>query len=282
MWVKWLLQVLSKVPLPMLHAVGGFFGRMVYRWDKKYRARLQANATQAGFDSPQFWREAAAQMGCGVIELAHLWTARVNDILPRVKVTGWGEVQAAQARGRGVLMLTPHVGAFELLSLWIGHKARFTAMYRPPKQAFLSDIMLTGRQKFNVNMASADIKGIRTMLRALKNNELVGLLPDQVPNSRGEAVVAQVFGAPALTMTLPAKLLKQTDAALVVMSARRVQAAHGFEIDFKVVDFTVTDDAAHDATRINDLMAQVIMHAPEQYLWGYNRYKNIGQHHVGR
>ena len=280
MWIKWLLQCVSIVPLSVLHVCGGWLGRLVYRFDKTYRTRLQINATCAGFDTPEFWSDAAAQMGRGVVELAHLWTARIDGVLSRVRVTGWDDVLAAQARGKGVLMLTPHVGAFELLSLWIGQQARFTAMYRPPKQAFLGEAMLAGRQKFNVNMASADIKGIRAMLRALKNNELVGLLPDQVPGSSGEAVVADVFGKPALTMTLPAKLLKQTDAALVVMYARRVTAKHGFEINFKVVDFVVSGDAAVDATRINDLMAQVIMAAPEQYLWGYNRYKGMGKYNV--
>lgn len=280
MWVKWFLQGLSYVPLSVLHVVGGWLGRLVYAVDKTYRLRLQVNASRAGFDSPQFWSDAAAHMGRGVVELAHLWTARVNDLLLRVRVTGWDDVLAAQARGKGVLMLTPHIGAFELLSLWIGQQARFTAMYRPPKKVFLAAAMLAGRQKFNVHMASADIKGIRTMLRALKNGELVGLLPDQVPGSSGEAVVADVFGTPALTMTLPAKLLKQTEATLVVMYARRVTEKHGFEIDFKVVDFLLSGDAVTDATRINELMAQLIMVAPEQYLWGYNRYKNTEKYNV--
>lgn len=275
MWAKWLLKCLSVVPLAWLQVVGGFAGRLVYRFDARYRTRLQTNATHAGFDAPEFWQDAAANMGCSVLELAHLWTSRVDALLPKVKVTGWQEVLEAQQKGKGVLMLTPHIGAFELLSLWIGQQASFTAMYRPPKQVYIAQAMLDGRQKFNVKMASADVKGIRVMLRALKNAELVGLLPDQVPSAKGEAVVARVFGVPALTMTLPAKLLKQTDAALVIMSARRVKAAHAYEIEFKAVDFMVSGDAQIDAQGVNDLMETLILKAPEQYLWGYNRYKNV-------
>lgn len=275
MWVRGLLKVLSFLPLSVLHFLGGWGGRLVYRFDERYRARLQTNASRAGFAQADFWHNAAAHMGKGVLELAHIWTPRVNGLLKNVQVKGWQDVLHAKEQGKGVLMLTPHVGAFELLSLWIGQQSSFTAMYRPPKQAYIAQAMLTGRQKFNVNMASADVKGIRTMLRALKGGELVGLLPDQVPGSQGEAVVANVFGMPALTMTLPAKLLKQTGASLVTMYAKRVDAAHRFEIEFKVVDFEVSGDAAVDATRINELMQEVILAEPAQYLWGYNRYKNV-------
>ena len=275
MWVKWLLRCLSILPLSVLRVIGGWGGRLVYRFDERYRKRLQINATRAGFDTPEFWTDAAAHMGQSVMELAHIWTPRVDGLLKKTQVKGWDDVLAAQAQGKGVLMLTPHIGAFELLSLWIGQQASFTAMYRPPKQAYIADAMLTGRQKFNVQMASADVKGIRTMLRALKNGELVGLLPDQVPGSKGEAVIVDVFATPALTMTLPAKLLKQTGSALVTMYARRVDAPHRFEIEFKVVDFVASTDAVDNATRINDLMERVIRAEPTQYLWGYNRYKNV-------
>ncbi|TDR32144.1 lysophospholipid acyltransferase family protein [Hydromonas duriensis] len=272
---KAFLRFLSFFPLTWLHCLGAVLGRWVYRFDKRYRTRLQTNATYAGYEGEEFWQSAAAHMGRGVIELAHIWTPRVDALLPLVQVKGWDAVMQAKAQGRGVLMLTPHVGAFELLSLWIGQREPFTAMYRPPKYAVLGQMMLSGRQKFNVNMASADVKGIRVMLRALKNKELVGLLPDQVPNESADGVVVPVFGQPALSMTLPAKLVRQTNAALVTMFARRVEAAHRFEIEFKVVEFTVSGDAQEDASRINALMEEVIRQTPEQYLWAYNRYKRL-------
>ena len=273
--IKVLLRFLSCLPLTFLHALGAMLGRLAYRFDARYRTRLQTNAAYAGYNSPAFWRSAAEHMGRSVIELAYIWTPRVDALLPQVKVLGWDAVMQAKARGHGVLMLTPHVGAFELLSLWIGQREPFTAMYRPPKQAMVGEAMLAGRQKFNVNMASADVKGIRTMLRALKKGELVGLLPDQVPNEAAEGVIIQVFGQPALNMTLPAKLLRQTDAVLVTMFARRVDAPHRFEIEFNVIDFTASGDAVDDALRINVLMEDVIRQTPEQYLWAYNRYKRV-------
>lgn len=275
MWVKSILLFLSLFPLPFLRRVGGFFGRLAYRYDSRYRSRLQANANQAGYFEPQFMEEAAAQMGRGILELAHLWTWRIDKILANVKVSGGEALLAAQQSGQGVLIITPHLGAFELLSLWFGRNAPFTAMYKPPKQSYIANAMLQGRQKHHVKMASADLAGIRMMLRNLKKGETVGLLPDQVPGSKGEAVVADVFGAPALTMVLPAKLLKQTSARFFVTYAIRVNQPHMFEVVCAAVDFVPTGNLAADATHINQLMEQVIRAAPTQYLWGYNRYKNV-------
>lgn len=277
MLVWFFLQCLSLLPLSFLHLIGAIFGRLAYRFDARFQLRTINNATQAGFDSPMLWRESAAQMGRGVLELAHLWTWRVSGILSRVKVYGWDDVLKAKAQGRGILIVTPHLGSFEVLSLWMGKQTPLSAMYRPPKQSLIAKAMLMGRQKFNVQMASADVKGIRMMLRALKSGQLAGLLPDQVPSGQGEFVLANVFSAPALTMTLPSKLLKQTGAVMVTAYAKRVTDVHCYELYFKVIDFNVTGVASVDATHINDLMAELIVAAPEQYLWAYNRYKGVDE-----
>ena len=275
MVIRFLMGLLSLLPLGMLRSLGAWTGRMVYRLDKKYACSIQTNASIAGYDSPEFWLENAGHVGQGAAELAYLWSNKVSKILPYVKVTGWDAVEQLRAQGRGILMLTPHMGAFELLSLWIGAHAPFVAMYRQPRIAAVESIMLAGRERFDVQMATADIKGIRVMLRHLKNKGLVGLLPDQVPDGQGEAVVADVFGRPAMTMTLPAKLLRQTGAGLVIMFAKRVAAPHRFELYFEVVDAAMTGEPAIDALTINQYMEKLIRMAPEQYLWNYNRYKRL-------
>lgn len=269
------MRLLSYLPLSWLYALGAMGGRMAYRFDKKFAHAISVNASIAGYGNSEFWQKNAEQIGCGGAELAYLWSSKVQSIIPKVKVTGWEQVEELRAQGRGVLMLTPHMGAFELLSLWIGARAPFVAMYRRPRVAQVESIMLEGRERFDVRMATADVKGIRVMLRHLKNGGLVGLLPDQVPDGQGEAVVAQAFGQPAMTMTLPAKLVRQTGAALVIMFAKRVNAPHRFELYFEVIDAPMSGDSVTDAQTINDYMEKLIRMAPEQYIWNYNRYKRL-------
>ena len=271
--VRFLLRLMSGLPLSWLHGLGAWGGRMVYRWDQKYARRLAENAAQAGYTTKDFWLENAAESGRGGAELAYLWSDAVKELLPKVKVTGWEQVEQLRAQGRGMVMLTPHMGAFELLSLWIGMRFPFMAMYRQPKFTAFESVMLAGRERLGVQMATADLKGVRMLLRHLKQGHVVGLLPDQVPSGQGEFVLVDWFGRSAKTMTLPVKLLHQAKAGLVVMFAKRVDAPHRFELYFEVVDVPDSGDVAADVRTINAHMERLIRMAPEQYLWNYNRYK---------
>lgn len=277
---RFLLRMMSFLPLSWLYAVGAWGGRLVYRFDRQYAQRLRENATQAGYDTPDFWRENAAESGRGGAELGYLWSDEVTKLLPDVKVTGWESVMQLHAQGRGMVMLTPHMGAFELISIWIGLHLPFMAMYRQPKFAPAEAVMLAGRERLGVQMATADMKGVRMLLRHLKQGGVVGLLPDQVPSGQGEFALVDWFGRPAKTMTLPVKLIQQTGAGLVVMFAKRVDAPHRFELYFEVADVPNSGDVATDVRTINAHMERLIRMAPEQYLWNYNRYKGAADHHA--
>ena len=271
--IRFLLWLMSLLPLSWLYAVGAWGGRMVYRFDRTYAQRLAENAAQAGYDAPEFWLKNASESGRGGAELAYLWSDEVTQLLPQIKVSGWEAVEQLRAQGRGMVMLTPHMGAFELLSLWIGQRVPFMAMYRQPKFAEAEAVMLAGRERLGVQMATADLKGVRMLLRHLKLGHVVGLLPDQVPSGQGEFVLVDWFGRPAKTMTLPIKLLHQAKAGLVLMFAKRVDAPHRFELYFEVVDVPNSGDVVADVQTLNHHMERLIRMAPEQYLWNYNRYK---------
>lgn len=271
--IRFLLWLMSLLPLSWLYAVGAWGGRMVYRFDRTYAQRLAENAAQAGYDAPEFWLKNASESGRGGAELAYLWSDEVTQLLPQIKVSGWEAVEQLRAQGRGMVMLTPHMGAFELLSLWIGQRVPFMAMYRQPKFAEAEAVMLAGRERLGVQMATADLKGVRMLLRHLKQGHVVGLLPDQVPSGQGEFVLVDWFERPAKTMTLPIKLLHQAQAGLVLMFAKRVDAPHRFELYFEVVDVPNSGDVVADVQTLNHHMERLIRMAPEQYLWNYNRYK---------
>ena len=273
--VRFLMGLLSLLPLRVLRGLGAWVGRWVYRLDKNYAQNIANNASRAGYVAPQFWLSCAEHIGRGGAELVHLWTPKVQALIPKAKVVGWESVLELQKKNKGILMLTPHLGSFELLSLWIGAHTPFVAMYRAPKRAAIEPIMLAGRERYQVQMATADVKGIRVMLRHLKQGGMVGLLPDQTPANKDDAAIADMFGEPAMTMTLPAKLLRQTGAGLVVMFAKRVDAPHQFELYFEVVEQAMTGTPEVDARTINALMERLISLVPEQYLWSYNRHKGM-------
>jgi len=147
-----------------------------------------------------------------------------------------------------------------------------TALYRVPRKAALRPLLEHARARHGLRLAPADLRGVRLMLRALKERQIVGMLPDQVP-SRGDGVWAPFFGRPAYTMTLPARLVAASGAAVAVYYAERLPRGRGFRIRWRAIDVALGGEPALAAAALNRVLEDLVRELPGQYLWGYNRYK---------
>jgi Kdo2-lipid IVA lauroyltransferase/acyltransferase len=267
------VYLLSKLPLRALHWLGAALGLASYALSPSYRQRMQANAQLAGYSSHALHRASAMHAGKMVAELPYLWFRRHAPFAHQhVQARGWASVEKALARGKGIVFLTPHSGCFEVAAQYFAQLAPITVLYRPPKNAAVRALVESGRAQTNLRTAPATLAGVRDILRALKKCEAVGLLPDQVPQA-GEGVFAPFFGAPAWTMTLPAKLAHATGAAVVLALSERLPGGAGYVLHFSEFTDELSRDAQVAAGQINAAMERLIRQCPEQYLWGYNRYK---------
>lgn len=264
---------LSVLPLSLLQALGAALGLTVYAASGIYRQRLRANLQQAGYDPKRLARKAAAQAGRMVGELPAVWFRQgLKAPVHRVRVIGKEHVDAVRAQGKGVLYLTPHLGCFDVSAQAASAWGPITVMYRPPRKAALQPVALASRQRHNLSIAPANMAGVRQLLRALRAGEAVGLLPDQAP-AQGEGVWADCFGRPAYTMTLPARLVQLGNARIILASALRLPFGRGYTLMLEPFPQELDADPQRAATQINHALETLIRRCPEQYLWGYNRYK---------
>jgi len=178
----------------------------------------------------------------------------------------------ALAKGKGVILLSPHAGCFELLGPVYSSHFPSTVLFRPPRKVWLQDWIVEMRSRPHLNMAPANIKGVRALVKTLFRGGTVGILPDQVPPD-GEGVWAPFFGRPAYTMTLVQRLQKLTGATIFVLAAQRNGIGKGYTLRYKEIVEPLPDDLEQAAAIINAEMEEMIRKMPEQYLWGYNRYK---------
>ncbi len=275
-----LVQWLSRRPLWLLHSLGGFLGRLSYALSPSYRRRFQANAALAGVPASAS-RPAIAEAGRLALELPFLWLRPPDQpIRPALRLHGEDLVEAAHAQGRGIVFLTPHLGCFEVTAQAIAERfaARhgpITVLYRPARQAWLRKLMDGSRARPGLATAPATLAGVRQLIRALRRGEAVGLLPDQVPPA-GMGVWAPFFGQPAYTMTLAARLVQQTGAVPLLVWGERLAGGAGYAVRFSAFEGALPADAsaqAESAAVINRAMERLILQCPQQYLWGYNRYK---------
>jgi len=274
-----LVRWLSKRSLRLLHALGSLLGWTGYALSPSYRRRLIENAVLAGLAVPQR-RASVAEAGRLVMELPRLWLRpRELAIADPVRWDGDALVETLLAQGRGLVLLTPHMGSFEVsaqaYAQRFGARQPITVLYRPARQPWLRELEETARARPALATAPANLAGVRLMLRALKRGETVGLLPDQVP-PEGMGLWVPFFGRPAYTMTLAARLVRQTGAAVAVLWSERLACGAGYVVHALALPVALPEtggDEAADALAINRSMEAVIRMKPTQYLWGYHRYK---------
>ena len=286
------LKWLSRRPLRLLHAAGGWLGWLPYLLSPSYRSRLRQNTATAGLDARQR-RAAVAEAGRMVLELPRLWlrppAQPIEDPLQWDNAELVGELLA---QGRGLMLLTPHVGSFEMAAQAyaqrFGAQKPMTAMYRPARQPWLRELEEQARARPGLLTAPANLAGVRLLIRALRRGETLGMLPDQVP-PEGQGVWAPFFGRPAYTMTLVSRLLQQTDAAVCLIWVQRQPRGGGYVVRLRPLPTplpprpqlpTPAQEEAWllaSATVLNQAMEWVIRQLPTQYLWGYHRYKQPRQ-----
>lgn len=267
--------MLAALPLSALHRLGAIVGRMVYLVSPRYRRCLSTNLRAAGFSEHALLRQAIAEAGKGLLELPAIWLRPHATVAAWVvQVTGWELVEAALARRRGIIFLTPHLGCFEITAQYYAYRAPadapLTALYRPPKKKAVEPLMLAGRDRPNLRLASADLKGVRVLLRALKQGEAIGILPDQAPGV-GEGEWAEFFGRPAYTMTLAGRLAEASGAQVILAYAERLPRGRGYHLHLAPMPATLAGELP--ARTLNRALEGLVRLCPAQYGWGYNRYK---------
>jgi Kdo2-lipid IVA lauroyltransferase/acyltransferase len=268
-----LFRWLARLPLWLLQALGWLLGWLAFLLSPTYRRRFLENTRQAGYPMARV-RGAVGSAGRMVGELPRLWLGAAvscewdNDAC----------VDAAYRAGRGVIFLTPHLGCFEisaqaLAARYAQRYGPLTVLYRPARQAWLAQLMLQARDRPGLETAPTSLAGVRQMIRSLRNGRAVGLLPDQVPPG-GMGVWAPFFGREAYTMTLSVRLAQQTGATVLLLWGERLAWGRGFRLHFRTLQENLSGDLQAAVAQVNREMERLIRECPDQYLWGYARYKH--------
>ncbi len=267
-----LSKALAKLSLPMIHRLGIILGWLLQWCTPASTQIMRDNLRQSGLctNEAEFERVIKANIaetGKSILETLAIWQWPQAKALQLVKVChNYHLVDEALARGKGIIFLTPHLGCFEITSIYYAAKNPITVLFRPPKKSWLAPLIELGRSKGLVKLAPANSQGVRSILQALKRGEAIGILPDQVPNE-GEGEWADFFGKPAYTMTLASKLAEKTGATVLMVFGERLANGEGYEIHVTPVESIATPDL------LNAAIAKQIAQKPEQYLWRYHRYK---------
>ncbi len=268
------LKLLRFFPLPIIHCLGSIVGLINYVFNRDHRAHAKRNLYQSGLINSKVAAEkllfkSTLENSKGAFETFAIWFKSPLKVLHWVKrVDGWQAVESALTSGKGLIFLTPHLGCFEITSLYYGAHHPMAVLYRQPRQAWLMPLITTGRQRGRITLAPANSQGVKLLLQALKRGEAIGILPDQAP-LEGEGEWAPFFGHPAYTMTLASKLAQKTGAHVFMAFGERLSWGRGYTIHIRPIE----TGGINTPALLNAEIERTIQQCPEQYLWMYDRYK---------
>ncbi|RAU18016.1 lauroyl acyltransferase [Nitrincola tibetensis] len=276
------LGLMALLPLSWAQFLGAHLGRYFFRkGDKNKWCRFtQSNIAHCFPELSEDERNVAVQeslieTGKSVSEMGMSWLWAPKRTLKKVvKIHHEELITNALSKKKGVILIAPHLGNWEVLNLYLSNKYSFTAMYKPPKQPAMDKLIKRMRARLGSRMAPANVQGVRMVMKALRRGEMVGILPDQEPDLES-GIYVPFFNSPALTMKLLPQLAAQTGASVICGFAKRLPHAQGFEIYFYEGDPEINQkDLSVAASAMNRTVENCVRQAPWQYQWEYKRFSS--------
>jgi Kdo2-lipid IVA lauroyltransferase/acyltransferase len=282
--VAWVfVKTLGVLPRPMARWVAASATRLLLRLLPKLRKTAEFNLKLAFPEWTEAQRRAVMKqmtrnLGWMAAEFARMPQYTKTNIENVVVLDGHENFLEGQRRGKGVLYLTGHIGAWELSSYahaLYGFPLHYMA--RPLDNQPLDALVNSYRGKSG-NRPIYKNEAARLMLKVLKDAGTVGILADQntMPD---EGVFVDFFGVPACTTTGLARVALHTDAAVVPGYAFWDGNLRKYRLRFEPpVELLRTGDAEHDirenTQRFAKVIEEIIRKYPEQWVWIHARWKN--------
>ena len=274
-------RFLSLLPLGAARALGSALGGVLWYTGSRMRRTTVTNIALCLPELDETERLALARASLKqtlqtLTETGAVWLwpgERSLDLLKDVR--GRELLEQAKAAGKGVIVLAPHLGNWEMVGLYLNACGLGPSyqLYQPPDDPQLDALIFKARSRMGATMVATDNKGVAELLRALRAGHIIGILPDQVPGDGGGEHVP-FFGHPALTMTLLTRLQQKTGALVVAAFAERITG--GFRLHFCLPDPAIyAPDSREALAAMNRTVEAQVRMAPAQYQWEYKRFRRL-------
>ena len=275
-----IFKLLALLPLGVLRALGSAVGLMMWLLNGRAAKVTRENIALcfpelSPAEQTTLTRQSLQETAKTAMEAGAIWRnswAWLQDKI--VALEGDEILRTKLAEGKGVLVLAPHHGNWEVVAPYLASVANLTAMYQPLDNPKMDELVLAGRSKLNITMAPTNRKGVMMLFKALQGGTIVGILPDPVPGRDAGGEIAPFFGQPALTMTLVHGLIQRTGCAVCSCYAERV--AGGFKLVVVAADAQIySEEQLASVTGLNASVAACVCRAPAQYQWEYKRFRRL-------
>jgi KDO2-lipid IV(A) lauroyltransferase len=278
-WPAWAgigaLALMARLPWPLQRMLGRILGVGLQALLRR-RRRIAARNLELCFpeatprERAVLLRRHFQALGIALFEFGRAWWGSVQPQRAGLRIEGVAHIEAALARGRGVIVVSGHFTTLEMCARLACDAVPRAGMYRPYPQAAMEWAVLRGRSHYAAGMfAKQDVRGA---VKHLKRGGLLWYAPDQDP-SKGDSVFVPFFGQPAKSLSSTHQLARLSGAAVVMFQHWRRDDG-GYTLRFwPALEHFPSEDAAADTARVISAIETMAREAPEQYLWIHRRFK---------
>jgi len=285
LWIQRFIKLLSGLPLSGSQLLGRCVGRVLW-WLQADPARITlTNLTLCYPDMPtrqryQLAKNSLMHTGMVAAEIGAVWEWPAGKVLGLIKdIEGEELIKQAEAEGKGLILLAPHLGNWEVAGLFFAARYKMTTLYQPPKIVELDAYMREMRERNGSELVPANTRGVMRLFHILREQGVIGILPDQDPELSGGAF-SPFFGVPANTIKLVSRLIGKTGARVLCVCAERLPRANGFRLVVHAADPAIyEEDLQTSVAALNQTVEKMVNRFPQQYQWEYKRFKRRPKGH---
>ncbi len=195
-----------------------------------------------------------------------------KEFIESVHIENQNILDQIKKDNKPVIFVSGHFNNFELMAMYIEKSGiDLAAIYRPLNNKFLNPTMENIRKKYICKkQIKKGISGTKELLRHFKNGTSIALMIDQRVS---EGIKCNLFNQSALTTTIPAQFVKKFQSKIVPVHIERIEN-HKFVLKFyDFLEFSKNDTIESITIKLNEVLENMIIKNPEQWIWTHNRWK---------
>ncbi|ATO19900.1 lipid A biosynthesis acyltransferase [Acinetobacter sp. LoGeW2-3] len=273
-----LLKFVSRLPLPVMRFMAGSLAGIVNllktsKTSEQIRFNLKITLPELSEqERERVTRAAIRNELISYFEFFNIWGSDNKKNIQRIhRVEGEHLLKEALSADKGLVLIVPHFGTWEIMNAYIAQYTQMSIMYKPVKDPAADEFVREARSREQATLLPTDETGVRQIFKALKQGGTTVILPDHTPNVGGEYI--PFFGVPLSSSNLTAKLIQKTKAKCLFLYAMRNENGD-FDMFIEPLNEEIYSSTPNQGTEIIfRKMEELIHHYPEHYHWSYKRFK---------
>jgi Kdo2-lipid IVA lauroyltransferase/acyltransferase len=279
--IRALIFITEKLPRPFIFFIYGGLGSIAYYFATEPRKRAIENL-KIVFGNEKTAEEINAiakkmfmNLGKNLADVLRVFPMEtIEQFNKQVKVIGKENLDAAYAKGKGVVLLTAHIGAFEILGTFVGLNYKSIMVGTKLKDPRLDDLIVRSRSKGGSKYVHRGENTLQLM-RSLKEGRVMIILIDQ--DTKVKSRFVEFMGVPAATPVGATMIALKSGADIVPVIVQMDEHDNQTITCMPALEVTKSGDAEKDlldnTLRMNQAVDAFIRRDPSQWVWMHERFK---------